>query len=125
MTCPAVSCMKGVELGLPVCAEAQGQNRLSFLLPLACCGSWVYRREQRTSAASTNNTATLPCPAAHQSPGTPCTQCTRGRDGRRTGDLWAQHEERKDSLRPEKATSRGLESFATGSGHLQRAPEHL
>lgn len=71
MTCPAVSYTKGVELGLPVCPEAQGQNQLSFLLPLAhpsSCGSLVHRREWRTSATSTDSTAALLCPAL------PCTR---------------------------------------------------
>jgi len=72
----------------------------------------LYRRHSRSAP---------PC----QAPGRPGTQRTRGRDGRRMGDLRAQHEVGKDSLRPEEAMSGGLESFATGSGHPLRAPEHL
>lgn len=104
---PSFHLHSGAGQGLSLCREAQEQTQLCHLPSASPSRGGAEAHRGKQDPVLPDPTAHLPRPAQ---PG------TEGSDRRGTGDRVAQHEVGKGGLRPEKAMSGGLESFATGSG---------
>lgn len=110
MVCPALSCTAGLDRGCP--SVWRHRNRLD-------CASCPWPASAAVELLCTGESESLCCLIQQRICLGPAQPSTEGSDRRGTGDRVTQHEVGKDSLRPEKAMSRGLESFAKGSGQSQ------
>lgn len=99
MDCPALSCTVGLDRSSPVSGGTGGDSTVPSAL--GSCGALVHRGKRDPV-----------CPIQQHTCLGPAQPSTEGSDRRGTRDRVAQHEVGKDSLRPEKAMSGGLESFA-------------
>lgn len=107
MVCPALSCTVGLDRGSP--CVGRHRNRLD-------CASCPQPAPAAVEPRCTRESKSPHCLIQQRICLSPAQPSTEGSDRRGTRDRVAQHEEGKDSLRPEKAMSGGLESFATSSG---------